>query len=103
MTYMNCPINGPRPESEFICWGKGRPEPYDLCTDESLVEYVERCIDEPGVVTEWWCHRPTNTWFVAMQSRATGQFLTTVSPAGGENMKTMFSFSKSSQGIIEMT
>ncbi len=60
-------------------------------------------MDEPGVVTEWWCHRPTNTWFVAMQSRATGQFLTTVSPAGGENTRTTFSFLKHSQGITKMT
>lgn len=83
MKRMSCPVHGPRPLSEFICWGKDRPEPPDLCTDEPLAEYVLNCSDKPGMATEWWCHRPSNTWFVAVRHLATGKVVKTLLPESG--------------------
>jgi sarcosine oxidase subunit delta len=67
MKLMNCPVNGTRPISEFVCWGETRPEPPDMCSDETWADYVFNRNGAPGTKTEWWCHTPSNTWFLAMR------------------------------------
>ena len=39
MKLLTCPVNGTRPISEFVCWGEVRPEPPDMCSDETWADY----------------------------------------------------------------
>jgi sarcosine oxidase subunit delta len=66
MKLMTCPVNGTRLISEFVCWGELRamPEP-TTCSDEAWADHVFNRNGAPGVKTEWWCHTPSNTWFLA--------------------------------------
>ncbi len=66
MKIMTCPINGPRPVSEFTYAGELRTEPdASTCTDAEWADYVFNRSGIPGVKHEWWCHTPSNTWFIA--------------------------------------
>jgi len=66
MKIMTCPINGPRLISEFVYGGELRPMPDpDTCDDVAWSDYVYNRNGAPGVKREWWCHTPSNTWFVA--------------------------------------
>ncbi|MDR1888495.1 MAG: sarcosine oxidase subunit delta [Zoogloeaceae bacterium] len=66
MKLMTCPINGPRPVSEFVYWGVVRdmPDP-QTASDAEWGDYVFNRDNAPGVKKEWWCHTPSNTWFIA--------------------------------------
>jgi len=63
---MVCPVNGPRPVSEFICWGEHRemPDPA-AASDLEWADYVFNRSGAPGVKREWWCHVPSGIWFIA--------------------------------------
>ncbi|WP_153162483.1 sarcosine oxidase subunit delta [Zoogloea sp. 1C4] len=66
MKILTCPLNGPRPVSEFFCWGEVRPMPDPAaCDDATWADYVFNRNGAPGVKREWWCHTPSNTWFIA--------------------------------------
>ncbi|GHT92259.1 sarcosine oxidase subunit delta [Betaproteobacteria bacterium] len=66
MKIMTCPINGSRPVSEFAYWGAVRdmPDP-KAASDTEWADYVFNRDNAPGVKKEWWCHTPSNTWFIA--------------------------------------
>jgi sarcosine oxidase subunit delta len=66
MKIMTCPVNGPRAVTEFVYWGEVRemPDP-DSVSDDAWADYVFNRNGAPGVKTEWWCHTPSNTWFIA--------------------------------------
>lgn len=66
MKLMPCPINGPRPVSEFVYGGEVRemPDP-DTVTDAQWADYVFNRSGIPGVKKEWWYHGPSGTWFIA--------------------------------------
>ncbi len=66
MKLLNCPINGPRPVSEFSYGGEHRdmPDPA-VASDVQWAEYVFNRHSVPGVKKEWWYHVPSGTWFVA--------------------------------------
>jgi sarcosine oxidase subunit delta len=68
---MTCPVNGPRAISEFVCWGEVRavPDP-DAVSDEVWADYVFNRNGAPGIKQEWWCHTPSNTWFLAERDTA---------------------------------
>ena len=78
MKLMTCPVNGPRPVSEFVCWGERRamPEPAS-CTDAQWADYVFNRNGAPGTKTEWWCHTPSNTWFLARRDTEADRVLRT--------------------------
>ncbi len=40
------------------------PEP-STATDDEWADYVFCRNGAPGVKKEWWCHTPSNTWFIA--------------------------------------
>jgi sarcosine oxidase, subunit delta len=63
---MTCPVNGPRVVTEFFYWGEVRemPDPAKA-TDGEWADYVYNRNGVPGVKKEWWCHTPSNTWFIA--------------------------------------
>ena len=78
MKLMNCPVNGTRPISEFVCWGERRAEPDpETCSDEEWADYVFNRNGAPGVKTEWWCHTPSNTWFLAERDTEADRVLRT--------------------------
>jgi sarcosine oxidase subunit delta len=66
MKIMTCPLNGPRPVSEFSYGGEVRPMPDPAsCDDDSWADYIFNRHGAPGMKREWWCHIPSNTWFIA--------------------------------------
>lgn len=66
MKLMHCPINGPRPVTEFHCAGEVRamPDP-GTCSDTQWADYVFNRNGAPGVKREWWLHLPSGVWFIA--------------------------------------
>jgi sarcosine oxidase subunit delta len=66
MKIMTCPVNGPRVVTEFAYWGEIRemPEPAEV-SDRQWADYVYNRNGAPGIKKEWWCHTPSNTWFIA--------------------------------------
>jgi sarcosine oxidase, subunit delta len=68
MKILVCPLNGPRPVSEFQYGGEVRrsPDP-DTCTDAEWSSYVFNRSGSPGVKYEWWCHIASGFWFIALR------------------------------------
>lgn len=68
---MTCPVNGPRAITEFVYGGEVRPTPDPAtCSDAEWTDYVFNRNGSPGVKREWWCHVPSNTWFIAERDTA---------------------------------
>ena len=65
MKILCCPLNGPRPVSEFAYGGEVRamPDP-ETCSDEQWADYVFNRSGVPGVKREWWCHIASGYWFI---------------------------------------
>lgn len=78
MKMIACPIQGLRPVSEFFYWGEVRdtPDP-DTCTDQEWADYVFNRNGVAGIKKEWWCHIPSNTWFIAERNAVTDQTVRT--------------------------
>jgi sarcosine oxidase subunit delta len=78
MKIMTCPVNGPRPISEFVYGGEFRPMPdAELCRDGEWSDYVFNRNGAAGVKVEWWCHSPSTTWFMAERDTARDVILRT--------------------------
>lgn len=77
MKIMTCPINGPRPVSEFIYGGEVRTMPPQTADDPTWADYVFNRNGAPGIHKEWWCHTPSNTWFIAERNTQTDETLRT--------------------------
>ena len=78
MKIMTCPINGSRPISEFTYWGEIRPMPDPKTADDAVwANYVFNRNGSPGIKQEWWCHIPSNTWFIAERDTRTDEILRT--------------------------
>jgi len=78
MKIMPCPLNGPRNISEFTCFGEvtDMPEP-NTADDSTWAEHVWFANNTAGVVREWWCHMPTNYWFIAERHTVTDEIVRT--------------------------
>ena len=75
---MTCPINGPRPVSEFFYYGELRPMPDPQAAgDDAWAAYVFNRNGAPGIKHEWWYHLPSGVWFVAERDTAADQVLRT--------------------------
>lgn len=86
MKILTCPVNGPRPVSEFAYGGELRemPDPA-TCTDAEWTDYVFNRSGVPGVKLEWWCHTASGVWFVAERDTVRDHVLRTflyAPPAG---------------------
>lgn len=81
---MTCPINGVRSISEFAYGGELRtmPDPA-TCSDATWADYIFNRHGAPGIKREWWCHTPSNTWFVAERDTARDVVLRTYLYADG--------------------
>jgi sarcosine oxidase subunit delta len=68
MKILVCPLNGPRPVSEFAYGGELRsmPDP-DTCSDAQWSAYVFNRSGSPGLKYEWWCHLASGYWFIAQR------------------------------------
>lgn len=78
MKMMTCPINGARPISEFVCGGEVRSMPDPKTVDDATwANYVFHRNSAPGIKKEWWCHTPSNTWFIADRNTQTDTILRT--------------------------
>ncbi|NJN86742.1 MAG: sarcosine oxidase subunit delta [Leptolyngbyaceae cyanobacterium SL_7_1] len=78
MKQLTCPINGTRSIAEFIYGGELRPMPDPQSVDDSIwAAYVFHRDGAPGVKREWWCHSPSNTWFIAERHTVTDEILRT--------------------------
>ena len=75
---MNCPLNGPRNISEFICFGEvtEMPNPNEL-SDEQWADFMWMSNNTAGCVREWWCHIATSYWFIAERNTVTDEILKT--------------------------
>ena len=80
MKIMNCPLNGPRSISEFVCYGEvtNLPEP-NRTSDEEWADFIWMANNTAGVVREWWCHVASNFWFIAERNTVTDEILCTYS------------------------
>jgi len=78
MKLLTCPLNGPRPISEFVFGGEVRPMPDpDTCTDTEWSDYVFNRSGVAGVKREWWCHAPSGVWFLAERDTTTDTIVRT--------------------------
>ena len=78
MKILVCPLNGPRPVSEFVYGGEVRvsPDP-NTCTDAEWSAYVFNRSGSPGIKYEWWCHIASGFWFVVLRDTARDKVLAT--------------------------
>lgn len=78
MKIMICPINGARSISEFAYGGEVRsmPDPQTV-ENAAWASYVFNRNNAPGIKKEWWCHTPSNTWFIAERNTASDEILRT--------------------------
>ena len=63
MKVFDCPVIGRRPISEFDYVGEVRKPPMDA-DETTWAEYVFNRNGAPGLLREWWYHRPTGRWYV---------------------------------------
>ena len=72
MRTLNCPLNGTRDINEFMYGGEYHPMPDPSHTESrKWQEYVYFHSNPAGVVIEWWCHLPSNFWFLAERDTVT--------------------------------
>ncbi len=81
MKIMLCPLNGPRNIAEFQYFGpvKDRPDPA-AAADAEWAHYIFHAPNPDGVLREWWCHTPTNFFFVAERDTVTDRVIRTFTP-----------------------
>ncbi len=78
MKLLSCPINGPRPVTEFVYWGEAREMPeLERVSDAQWADYVFNRNGAAGVKKEWWCHAPSGVWFIVERDTGTDHVLRT--------------------------
>lgn len=79
MKIMICPVNGARNIAEFAWGGEVKPDVDPAtCTDQAWTDHLFLEANIAGMVTEWWLHTPTNTWFIARRNTLTDEILETM-------------------------
>jgi sarcosine oxidase subunit delta len=81
MKLLVCPLNGPRPVSEFAYGGEVRqsPDP-DTCGDAAWSDYVFNRSGSPGIKYEWWCHLASGYWFITLRDTLRDTVIETFPP-----------------------
>jgi sarcosine oxidase subunit delta len=78
MKVIDCPLNGRRNVSEFVCAGVVIPEPDPAtCSDAEWADHIFLRENEAGLVREWWLHVPTAYWFIAERNTVTDEIVRT--------------------------
>ena len=57
MKLIPCPMNGPKPENEFVFGGEIQAMPPIAADDKDWAEYLFFSDNLPANVWEWWCTR----------------------------------------------
>ncbi len=81
MKLIPCPLNGLRNAQEFVCAGEVKETPAPDAPDAAWAAHVFLEENRKGVAREWWCHAPTNYWFVMERDTATDTVLRTYDPS----------------------
>ena len=89
MKMIPCPLNGLRPEDEFICGGAVKTMPPQSADDIAWRDYLfmESTARRRW---EWWCHLPAGFWFAALRDLTTDEFLQTCSAEEAEEKAAAF-------------
>jgi sarcosine oxidase, subunit delta len=78
MKIIRCPLNGPRNAQEFVHGPEVKTMPDAAAgSDADWAAYVFLEENRKGVVREWWCHAPTNYWFIGERDTATDTMIRT--------------------------
>lgn len=78
MKVMVCPVNGARSISEFVYGSEVRSMPEPQAVDDATwANYIFNRSGSAGIKKEWWCHTPSNTWFIAERNTQTDEVLRT--------------------------
>ena len=77
MKLLNCPLNGPRNISEFVCLGEVKPLPAAQAGPQEWAEFVFMEENPAGPVREWWLHLATNFLFIVERDTRTDEILAT--------------------------
>lgn len=77
MKYLDCPILGRRPATEFSVAGLLDPEPAEL-DGVSPGEWVFNRNSIPMRRSEWWYHTPSQLWFVVTRDTASDEIFEVV-------------------------
>lgn len=78
MKLLACPVNGPRPVSEFFYWGELREMPVPKeATDPQWADYVFNRDGASAIKREWWYHAPSGVWFIAERDTANDEVVRT--------------------------
>ena len=77
MKILECPLNGPRNISEFVCLGEVKPMPEAKAgaAEWSAFTFAER--NPAGRVREWWIHGATNYVFIVDRDTRSEEILAT--------------------------
>ena len=84
MKLMPCPLNGLRDITEFVCGGEVKTAPDSTCSDDQWSDYVFMTDNPRGLAREWWCHTPSNTWFICESDTVTERIVATYLPTGSD-------------------
>ena len=84
MKLIPCPLNGLRPENEFIYGGIVRAIPPAHADDSAWRDYLFFDDNVAGEVWEWWFHLPSSFWFAARRNTTTDCILATLSVAAAD-------------------
>ena len=97
MKIMRCPLNGDRNIQEFAYFGpvKEMPDPA-AASDDAWIRHMFIAPNPAGLIREWWCHAPTNYFFIAERDTVTDQIVRTYAPA--EIFKTRKDFPPEREG-----
>lgn len=55
-----------------------------MCSDETWADYLLRRHRVPHGKTEWWCHTPSRTWFLATRETETDRVSRTWLPGDSQ-------------------
>jgi sarcosine oxidase, subunit delta len=77
MKILQCPLNGPRNISEFVCLGEVKPVPGPDAGMAQWADFVFMERNGAGRVREWWLHIATNYVFLVDRDTRTDEILAT--------------------------
>jgi len=82
MKIMTCPLVGPRNIQEFIYGGevKDVPDPR-RCSESEWANFLFFEDNRKGLQLEWWCHAPTNYWFIVERDTEFDEIVRTIEAA----------------------
>jgi sarcosine oxidase subunit delta len=74
MKLIPLPDLGPRPRSEFDYGGELRRPPFDA-DQAAWADYLFNRQGAPGLLREWWYHRPTGAWYLFERDTLSDRFI----------------------------